>query len=493
MMSRFVADADEIKDAIVKGENDPHAHGTSDPTGHGAQKHDCGHTPFSLKADGKTASKRPLYVARDVLNGEDIVAWAKSQGFEKTLIPDDIHVTVCFSKEPVDWSETGDSFDHLQSEGSEGRSIEQFNGGAVVLRFELKELSDRWQELRDQGASWDFDEYHPHVTLTYDAGDLDLSKIEPYDGLIKLGPEKFKELDLDWKDKVAEKHDHGPDCGHTHLAKASVSGKVYPDPLRPFAARHEKALALQLKATLAKLGKKVAKQVKDALAKVVKAEYPDDLDIDALLASLDLDVLSLSQDDIAEALTALYGDAGRIAVSQLGSTVDANSIVEQVNERALSWARDRAAELVSFDDTDPILAQTTRDMIRADIADGIENNLSTGQIGDILEENYAFSEERADLIAATEITSANSMGSLASYEEAADMGITVQKSWLVLEDGCPVCQENADAGPIDLDEEFPSGDMAPGAHPNCRCVLVPEVTDEQGNVTEGEAEDTSEE
>ena len=276
-------------------------------------------------------------------------------------------------------------------------------------------------------------------------------------------------------------------CNHDHHLSKASKPVVAHDPLRPFAARHEKHLSLQLKAVLAKLGKKVAKQVKEALSKVAKAEYPDDFDIDALLASLDLDILSLSQDDIAEALTSLYGDAGRIAISQLGSAVDADAIVEQVNERALSWARDRAAELVSFDeDTDPLIAQTTRDMIRADIADGIENNLSTGQIGDILEENYAFSEERADLIAATEITSANSMGSLASYEEAANMGVTVQKSWLVLEDGCEVCQENADAGAIDLDEDFPSGDAAPGAHPNCRCVLVPEVADEQGNTTEGE-------
>lgn len=289
-------------------------------------------------------------------------------------------------------------------------------------------------------------------------------------------------------------HVHGPGCGHT-LAKAgrvtpSKSTDKFPHPLRPLARKTEKKLGYRMYDVLSRVKQSVVEQVKHGLNKVVKAEYPDDFDLDEFLDQLDLNAFAMSKEELEEAMAAIGSDSGRIALAQLGQIDEADEIFEKVNQRALEYARDRAAELVSFDeDEDPLLAESTRDMIRSDIAQGIEDNLSTDEIGDILEENYAFSEERADLIASTEITTANSMGALSSYEEAQDAGVNVKKSWLILEDACDVCQENADAGAIDLDEEFPSGDMTPGAHPNCRCVLVPEVEDDQGNVTEGEEEE----
>ena len=36
-----------------------------------------------------------------------------------------------------------------------------------------------------------------------------------------------------------------------------------------------------------------------------------------------------------------------------------------------------------------------------------------------------------------------------------------------------MCVENAEAGTIGIDENFPSGDEAPPYHPNCFCTLVP--------------------
>jgi 2'-5' RNA ligase len=68
------------------------------------------------------------------------------------------------------------------------------NEGAVVLRFESPALAERWQEFKDAGASWDHDAYRPHVTITYDAGDVDLSKVKPYDGLLEFDGEVFGEV-----------------------------------------------------------------------------------------------------------------------------------------------------------------------------------------------------------------------------------------------------------------------------------------------------------
>lgn len=158
----------------------------------------------ALKADTQT-----LYVSRSVTNPDDIITWAKEQGFEKTLQADDLHVTVAFSRDKVDWAAMGDSFDALKFEGGKREVTPLGDKGAVVLKFEAVELQDRWQEFRDKGASWDYPSYQPHVSITYDGGDVDLSGVTPYEGPIHLGPEKFAELDEDWSDKVTEKFDGG--------------------------------------------------------------------------------------------------------------------------------------------------------------------------------------------------------------------------------------------------------------------------------------------
>jgi SPP1 gp7 family putative phage head morphogenesis protein len=47
--------------------------------------------------------------------------------------------------------------------------------------------------------------------------------------------------------------------------------------------------------------------------------------------------------------------------------------------------------------------------------------------------------------------------------------------WLTAEDErvCPVCMANEAAGPVAIGEPFPSGDLAPPAHPRCRCTHTP--------------------
>ena len=48
------------------------------------------------------------------------------------------------------------------------------------------------------------------------------------------------------------------------------------------------------------------------------------------------------------------------------------------------------------------------------------------------------------------------------------------KEWTTAEDDLVSedCEANGDQGPIGIDEAFDSGDDAPPAHPQCRCVLV---------------------
>jgi len=76
-----------------------------------------------------------------------------------------------------------------------------------------------------------------------------------------------------------------------------------------------------------------------------------------------------------------------------------------------------------------------------------------------------FSTKRAERIAQTEANDAYNGG---RAQIAADLGMD-EKKWDPDGEACPTCQANADAGWIDIGDDFPSGDDAPTAHPNCDC------------------------
>jgi phage-related protein (TIGR01555 family) len=158
----------------------------------------------------KDAAPRTLYVRRDVLNADAIVKWAKAQGIATTLPTSDMHVTVAFSRQPVDWMRAEEVYDRdgqLLVSPSGVRMVERFGDAkdCVVLLFNSGALSRRHDALAEIGASWDWPEYQPHVTISYKVPqDLDVTKIEPYRGPIVLGPEIFETVNEDWKSTIKE-------------------------------------------------------------------------------------------------------------------------------------------------------------------------------------------------------------------------------------------------------------------------------------------------
>lgn len=154
-----------------------------------------------------------LYVSRKLLNGEDIVAWAHSQGFETCLDPKEMHATIAYSKDKIDVSQMTDSFDTIRVPAGKHRGKREMKlfgekKDCVVLSFECEELHVRWKEIIDDfGASWDHDGYHPHITISYTGmpEGMSLDDIEPYKGKLEFGPEIHQEVNIKWKGKVKEK------------------------------------------------------------------------------------------------------------------------------------------------------------------------------------------------------------------------------------------------------------------------------------------------
>lgn len=196
----YQAAIEEAGEALGEHEHDDEADEDDVPDEEGGEP---------ARQEAKDAAPRTLYVRRDVVNHSEIEAWAKSQGFGSTLGAK-MHVTVLYSRAPVDWMAMGENWSGdgkgqvtLQPGGP--RLVEPLGDeGAVVLLFSATELQWRHRNMVEAGASHGYPEYTPHITITYEPGDVDISKVEPYRGRIVLGPEIFEEIDEDGVDKDTE-------------------------------------------------------------------------------------------------------------------------------------------------------------------------------------------------------------------------------------------------------------------------------------------------
>jgi len=147
------------------------------------------------EAEEKTP--KPLYVCRHLVNVDDLLSWAEDQGFGETLDADDLHVTQLYSQSPVEWGTFDPQTDELVIRGGEREVHPLGDEGAIVLRFNAGPLQKRHKEFLEGGGSHGYDSYKPHVTITYEPGDLDISQVEPYTGDLVFGPEEFNEIEKD--------------------------------------------------------------------------------------------------------------------------------------------------------------------------------------------------------------------------------------------------------------------------------------------------------
>jgi SPP1 gp7 family putative phage head morphogenesis protein len=181
-------------------------------------------------------------------------------------------------------------------------------------------------------------------------------------------------------------------------------------------------------------------------------------------------------DGVADDLNDVYASGLSEGLRLTGMGVD----LDRVNTRAVDWARTSAASLVTQ------IEENTRDMLRSTVATGIEKGWSAKRLAEEIAQSPAFGDDRAMLIARTEIIRANNQGNAAGYKDAKASGVNVMKEWMTAGDDLVSegCQDNEDEGPIDLEDDFPSGDSEPPAHPNCRCALVPHLPDESSDEEE---------
>lgn len=153
-----------------------------------------------LKAANEFAAHDPksLYIQRKLLNADELLRWARAQGFTDLKPADDLHVTVLYCEKEVDWFKLAEeSFwlnDSIMVEKGGPRVAEPLGpNGVIVLHFASRELQYAHENLIAAGATHGHPTYWPHVTFANSAAGVDLDKVEPYRGKLQFGPEIWAE------------------------------------------------------------------------------------------------------------------------------------------------------------------------------------------------------------------------------------------------------------------------------------------------------------
>jgi len=166
-------------------------------------------------------------------------------------------------------------------------------------------------------------------------------------------------------------------------------------------------------------------------------------------------------------------------------TMSVGIAFDLANPRAVAYVQEHGADLGTKID------EATRDRMKTVIENAIENGDSYGSLAKDLEAMFdECSEFRSELIAVTEAAFGYGNGNLQGGLAAKEAGLVVQKRWVLADthEADDECDENADAGWIDIEDSFPSGDDCEPAHPNCWCYTEQRVVTESDEEGDGNGE-----
>lgn len=283
------------------------------------------------------------------------------------------------------------------------------------------------------------------------------------------------------------------DTGKIEKVLKSAKKKVLP-PIQPdlnFLKQVEEKLSTAILNGFKKIKPGFLKQISTAYEKALKKVQKVDEKtkkkiMDMVLDELDFDDWAILFDDASECLAMVAKKSGAKALKQV--EVADKDITDFVDAHAVTWAKERAAEMIGkrFDGDKLVenpnprwaITESTREYLKGSINSAVEEGWSPQKLAKEIGANEQIWDDRAKMIARTELNAAHAQGNVIGWRES---GVVKGKQSLCIHDenyqGDDPCPGNADAGVIGLDELFPSGDDAPPFHPNCKCVLLPVVDD----------------
>jgi hypothetical protein len=173
---------------------------------------------------------------------------------------------------------------------------------------------------------------------------------------------------------------------------------------------------------------------------------------------------TVSMHDIAGAMANANAGAAGSVVRQIDLD-DPLAISLRTHTEATNYAAHRSAEMIGQ------ITDTMRDVLRKEIRDAVGLHWDVDKLADRLEQTEIFSDQRAEMIARTEVSMAQNQGVLEAGRQARAAGLDVRKAWELGPNPCPACEAMADENDIDLDTDFGDETSSPPLHPNCECSL----------------------
>jgi SPP1 gp7 family putative phage head morphogenesis protein len=241
------------------------------------------------------------------------------------------------------------------------------------------------------------------------------------------------------------------------------------------AFRHQRAMAV---ATLRDV-------LKVATDRLKKREDPNAFE----LASQIFTALMPGFEELTEESEAALAEAAMsgVATGLQQLEITDSDVINAVNQIARDWARERAAEMVGMRRTadgtlvdnpnaEWAITDRTRQDLRDIITEAFEDETPLDALISEIETAGMFSEQRAEMIARTEVSFAQVSG---NYQVWQASGQVAGVEWLLSEDHDieDECDEN-DGEITEIGEPFPSGDLMPPLHPNCWCAVRAVFADE---------------
>lgn len=233
---------------------------------------------------------------------------------------------------------------------------------------------------------------------------------------------------------VEEEADAAP-AGEDHALEAPRS-----DEDESMLQRRDAMLDAPLASTLRAVKRGLADEQNMALERLRKTRTPT---LDALL----------DDEDTHKARASRWAAAGLAACARAGSSL-AGKPEAALPEEALAPAVARLAEE---------LVMPVRQRVAGVIDEG------GADMADRVNSIYREARARVERVIGDAVTETVSSAFVAASED----GTAVR--WVVddPEGPCPDCDDNALAGALPVGQPFPTGQVAPPAHPGCRCVLAP--------------------
>ena len=118
---------------------------------------------------------------------------------KKSMFDRRLHVTVLYSRKHCPSIKADPSAKHIANFSSYDVFTDQNGKYVLVMKLNAPSVAARHLKLMSEhGATYDYPEYLPHITLSYDYDMPQAVGITPFPHNIILGEEYVEDLNLDW-------------------------------------------------------------------------------------------------------------------------------------------------------------------------------------------------------------------------------------------------------------------------------------------------------